>query len=125
MKREMFIPIDCIGYHATWVAESKEEEELEDLDVVDLAKTILSVHHEFAVLTGQDPDGLLILQDIIHKLSRHMNMNGHWVIMHSKKKEERMFQIEYATTLVRTEKISLLDAILLLFTKQELEIYGI
>lgn len=120
----MFIPESCIGFHVKWLSEASENEELEDLDMMEMAKAIVSVHHDFFVKNGEDPDGLMLLDQILDKLS-HYHDGRKWVNMDPILKQQRNTQKEYAARLVREQKISILDAVCILFTKDELSIYGL
>lgn len=120
----MFIPKECIGFHVQWLSEGKDDESLNDIETIGLAKTILSVHHEFNVSPDKDPDGLRILDDILHKLAHYLDGKS-WVTMDPIIKRDREFQVVLAKELVRDGKITLVDAICLLYTKNELGIYGI
>lgn len=120
----MFIPEECIGFHVAWLSDGKDEEGLDDLETVGLAKTIISVHHELNVSPDKDPDGLRILDDILHKLARYLDGKS-WVTMDPIIKRDREFQVVLAKELVRNDKINLVEAVCLLYTKNELGIYGI
>lgn len=120
----MFIPKECVGFHVSWLSDGKDDEALDDLDTVGLAKTILSVHHEFNVSPDKDPDGLRILDDILHKLAHYLDGKS-WVTMDPVARRDREFQLRLAKELVRNGKINLIDAVCLLYTKNELGIYGI
>lgn len=120
----MFIPNECIGYHVEWLSDEKDDESLHDLDTMELAKAILSVHHEYYVKTGIDPDGLQVLDKILNKISHYMDKTG-WHTMKPSLLQQRDFQNNLAKDLVQKQYITLLDAICLLYTKDELGIFGL
>lgn len=120
----MFIPNDCIQFHIQWNSGKEEEEDtFDNLDTLELAKVILSIHYDFNVKTGLDPDGLRVLDNILEKISHYLNGKSCF-LMDVKSKQDRMFQIQKAKDMIQKHQLSLLDAICLLFTKTELGIYG-
>lgn len=121
----MYIPTECIGFHLRWLSAAPEEDEtMEDLETLDLAKAILSIHYDYDVRTGKDPDGLLILDQVVQKVCCYTDHNGiHRIRAH--KKRQREDQVRLAKQLIGKGTLSLVDAMCLLFTKDELGIYGI
>lgn len=101
-----------------------QDETFNDLDTMDLAKVILSIHYDFHVRTEIDPDGLLVLDNILEKVAHHLK-GTRWVDMDPHTKRDREWQVGMAKDMVRNEKLTLPEAICMLFTKTELGIYGI
>lgn len=120
----MWIPQDCIHFYNQWSQADDENETFDDLDTMDLVRVILSIHYDFHVRTGTDPDGLQVLDNILEKVAYYLDGNR-WVRMDPHTKRDRAWQVRMAKDLVRNEKLSLPEAICLLFTKTELGIYGI
>lgn len=118
------IPQDCIGFHVKWMSDADDDEQLEDLDTMDLSKVILSVHHELVVSQQQDADPMDILDLILDKVAHYLDKDG-WHVMKKSQKQQRQFQVEMAKQLVQKQQLTLLEAMCILFTKEELCIYGI
>ena len=120
----MFIPKDCIDFHVEWLSSTKEDENLHDLETMEMAKVILSIHYEYNVKTGVDPDGLQVLDNILNKISCYLDENGGHR-MKPTLKQQREFQVHLAKEFIKKEYLTLVDAICLIYTKEELAIFGI
>jgi len=108
----MFIPDECVGFHHKWVLCGDENEEFETLDTIDVIKAVISIHYDCFVKTGVDNDGLMVLDKILMKSFRHC--------INDKIRKQREFQLQYAKQLIKKNKLSLIDAVCMLFTKDEI-----
>lgn len=120
----MFIPTDCIAFHIDWLSCGNDDEKLDDLDTTEIAKAIISIHYEYYVKTGADVDGLQVLDNILNKISNYLDETG-WHTMKPTMRQQREFQVGLAKDLIRKNVLTLLDAICLLYTKDELGIFGL
>lgn len=120
----MWIPTDCIDFHIQWISSGKDEEQMDDLDTRELAKAILSIHYEYYVKTDVDPDGLQVLDNILKKIAHYLDKNG-WHTMATTRRRQREYQVQTAKKLIKEDNLSLLDAICLLYTKEELGVFGL
>jgi hypothetical protein len=103
----MYIPDECIGFHKKWLKDGHEEETIEDLDIMDIIKALIGFHHE--MIDGvADDENILLLFDKLNENTRHGQC------------QHRLNQIELAKNLVKTNKLSMTDAIFLLFSKEDL-----
>lgn len=120
----MFVPESCIGFHLKWLSGATADEDVADLDVEEMAKSVISIHHEHHVRNEDDPDGLMVLQMILDKIARYLDVGG-WKVMRHELRQQRQVQVDRAKRLVQQGKIDLLDAVCILFTKEELLTYGL
>lgn len=102
----MLIPQEFIGFHKEWLNEGHEEETIHDLDTKDMIKAIVSFHYD--MMQEKTEEEFLSLLDRLAQTT-----NPH-----------RESQIQFAKTLIREQQLSIVDAIFLLFRREELFMNG-
>lgn len=96
------MPEECVGFHKRWLEGGHSRETTDDLDTRDVIKALVGLHHEMTQdITEQN---LLSLLDRLNK-----NDNNH-----------RLEQIQLAKHLIEQQKMSIVDAIFLVFSREEL-----
>lgn len=106
------IPKECIGFHKHWLKGGNQEEKMEDLDTMDVIRSLISLHYE---ITNENDnlDNFLMILDRLNENNRK-NSSNQLLITH------RNQQIQLAKQLVSDGNITIVDAIFLLFSRQEL-----
>lgn len=103
MSSSSLIPEECVGFHKRWLEGGHSRETTDDLDTRDVIKALVGLHHELTQdITEQN---LLSLLDQLNKKD-----NNH----------HRLGQIQLAKQLVEQQKLSIVDAIFLVFSREEL-----
>lgn len=97
------VPEECVGFHKRWLEGGHSHETTDDLDTRDVIKALISLHHE----TTQSSTG----QSLLSLLDR-LNTKQH--------NHHRSQQIQLAKRLVEQQKLSIVDAIFLVFSREEL-----
>jgi hypothetical protein len=116
----MYIPDECISFYND--NENDNITEFKDKEIS--IQLLLNVHYIYYVKTGKDKDGLQILYKILDKCAHHIGYNNKLYKMSEKLYKERKQQIDYAVECIKNNKISLIDAMMILFTIDDLECYG-
>jgi hypothetical protein len=83
------------------------------------AKTLISVHYQYRKNEGE----LDLIDDILNKISKYID-GGSWVLMNTEFKNNRQALCNVAKDLIERKHIGFVEAIQLLFTLEEMEIYG-
>lgn len=102
----MYIPDECIGFHKNWLKGGSDRETIDDLVLMDIIKALVGLHYE--MMGNTDDDSILVLFDKLNEKTRYSHC------------PHRLDQIELAKNLVRTNKLSIIDAIFLLFSREDL-----
>ena len=97
------VPEECIGFHKRWLEEGHSQETTDDLDTRDVIKALVGLHHEMTHDTMEE-DFLSLLDRLNTKTNHH----------------HRSQQIHLAKQLVEQQKLSIVDAIFLVFSREEL-----
>ena len=98
-----FIPEECKGFHKRWLEGGHSHETTDDLDTRDVIKALVSLHHEMTQDTME--------HNVISLLDR----------VNTKTNDpHRSQQIQLAKQLVEQQKLSIVDAIFLVFSREEL-----
>jgi hypothetical protein len=100
-----FIPEECFGFHKNWLECGHSEETIDDLETIDIVKALISLHCELAY--SNDDEFLLILDRLNRKKKNAAEPH-------------RIQQINLAKDLVKSNQLSIVDAIFLLFSRDEL-----
>lgn len=102
MSSSSFVPEECIGFHTRWLKGGHSQETTDDLDTRDVIKALIGLHHE-AVQTSTK-EFLSLLDRLNTKTNNH----------------HRLQQIQLAKHLIEQQKLSIVDAIFLVFSREEL-----
>jgi len=102
----MYIPKECIGFHKGWLEDGRSDETIDELDVMDIIKALIGLHLE--MIGAIDDERILLLFDKLNEKTRHS------------KCPHRLNQIKLTKHLVKTNKLSITDAVFLLFSKEDL-----
>jgi hypothetical protein len=97
------VPEECIGFHKRWLEDGHSQETTDDLDTRDVIKALIGLHHEMSQNTTENN---------IHSLLDRLNTKNN--------DQHRFQQIQLAKQLVEQQKLSLVDAIFLVFSREEL-----
>lgn len=103
MSSSSFVPEECIGFHKRWLEGGNSHETTDDLDTRDVIKALVGLHHEMTQDTTEN--NILSLLDRLNTKT-----NNH----------HRSQQIHLAKQLVEQQKLSIVDAIFLVFLREEL-----
>jgi len=99
-----FLPEDCIGFHKRWLEGGHAHETTDDLDTRDVIKALISLHHDMSP-SHPTVDHFLSLMD-------RLNTKPH--------DPHRLQQILLSKTLIQNNQLTLMDAIFLVFSREEL-----
>jgi hypothetical protein len=99
-----FLPEDCIGFHKRWLEGGHPQETTDDLDTRDVIKALVSLHHEMTKSHTTEQHFLSLLDRLNTKPND----------------PHRLQQILLAKTLIQNSQLTLLDAIFLVFSREEL-----
>lgn len=103
MLSSSVMPEECIGFHKRWLEGGHSHETTDDLDTRDVIKALVGFHYE---MTQDNTE-----QNILSLLDRlNTKDNNH----------HRLQQIHLAKQLVEQQKLSIVDAIFLVFSREEL-----
>lgn len=97
------VPEECIGFHKRWLEGGHPQETTDDLDTRDVIKALIGLHHEMTQNTTENN---------IHSLLDRLNTKTN--------DQHRFQQIQLAKQLVEQQKLTLVDAIFLIFSREEL-----
>lgn len=98
----MLIAQDFIGFHKEWLKNGHEEETIHDLDTKEMIKAVVSFHYDMTQEKTEDE-----FLSLLDRLERTTDPH-------------RQSQINFAKTLIRQQQLSIVDAIFLLFRREEL-----
>lgn len=97
------VPEECIGFHKRWLEGGHPQETTDDLDTRDVIKALIGLHHEMTQNKTENN---------IHSLLDRLNTKTN--------DQHRFQQIQLAKQLVEQQKLTLVDAIFLIFSREEL-----
>lgn len=99
------LPKECIGFHTRWLQDGHPEETIQDLNTRDIIKALLGFHYE---MTHGNAKDILSLMEKLNSHSKHAN------------DPHRLEQIQLAKDLIIHGRLSIVDAMFILFSREEL-----
>jgi hypothetical protein len=115
-----YIPEEIMRYDETF---ESDDDPFENDDTTDTIKILISIYYRYH--KHDDPEGLGLIDCIHEKCCKHIDLqNGGWKVLPSSEIVRRQKLCMTAKHLIRKKNVSYVDALRLLFSKEDLQCYG-
>jgi len=117
-----YISEEIQNYDATY---DGDDDPFANDDTTDTVKILISVYYHYHVATtNDDPEGLGLIDKIHAKCCHHLGYDGVAFDLQPREISRRTGLCHTAKKLIREGRISYVEALMMLFTKDDLECYG-